>query len=896
MKRGSYALYILFLLYLPLSVYAQKSTGDQNFANYNYRAAISNYQHAILSNPQDTASLIKLAECYEILRDYTNAEIYYARAIAIPNIPAYVFLKYGKILQSNGKIEQACGEFMAYAEMNPTDPAGKDELRYCDKLKKKYLLNYEVTSVDGINTKTSEFAPAIYNDNLVFVSDRGSDIVEFEKSSATGGNFFKLFMAKPTDNSFTKPSNFNVPGNGGNSDYAIGPATFTADVKTMIFAQIASVRKSKFVNQSKLYISIGDGSKWSKPQAFQYNSDTYSIFDPSISADGQWLYFASNMPGGYGGTDIYECQKTASGWSQPKNLGPDVNTSGNEVFPYIRKDGTLFFSSDRHFNYGGLDIFSAVKEDADLWSEVLNLGPDINSTTDDFGICFNSNGRTGYFSSNRKSGKGADDIYGFNYIGDFKPLKGKVLFSHNINDPAPSIGVSLVNDSGRVIANGQTDKMGSFLFTKLNPDRKYIVKVDENDPRLQGKKRIYLADSNGKIVGVTLLEQGMGKFSFTQLPPDLSRLPRMDAVDHNINIAGNLLHGSEAEPVANVKINLLNSNGQVLQSATTNEFGAFVFSNLPPDENYMFQVDAQDTKLPANSRIEITDRNGGAIKTFNIGPSGNFRFDLLASDSIGIRKMKVEDSEIRLSMKSLLLGQNQERLAGVKVTLTDRNGNVIESTTTDKHGEFNFSNLPPDRTYFEEVDVNDPKIKSMSKLFIADTRGRVVRELDMDKGYKFEILESDKSQMGNLNVYDPWLTVLNLKNKGSAASLDSIHIIENIYYDYQKWDIQPAAARVLDKVVAVMNNDSTINIEVDAYTDPRGSDEFNFILSQKRADAAVEYMVFQGISKSRLVGIGFGKTRQINNCGDPGVICNEEQLAKNRRTEFKIRRKYGNHK
>ena len=199
----------------------------------------------------------------------------------------------------------------------------------------------------------------------------------------------------------------------------------------------------------------------------------------------------------------------------------------------------------------------------------------------------------------------------------------------------------------------------------------------------------------------------------------------------------------------------------------------------------------------------------------------------------------------------------------------------------------------PIKPILKQIDATDPKMKDMAKVHIADSKGNIVRELDMEHGYKYEILQTDKTKMGSLNVFDPWLTALNLKNRvaGNGIVADSLHIIESIYYEYQKWDIQPAAARVLDKVVAVMQSDSSINIELDAFTDPRGSDEFNFILSQKRADAAVEYMVLQGIKKSRIVGIGFGKTRMINNCGDPGVICNEEQLAKNRRTEFKVRRR-----
>jgi outer membrane protein OmpA-like peptidoglycan-associated protein/tetratricopeptide (TPR) repeat protein len=891
MKRGPYSLYLLIFLTLSISVSAQKKLGDENYARYNYRAAINCYLKAISSNPKDTASLIHLANCYGILRDYDNAEIYYARAVTIPNIPASVFLNYGKILKNNGKIDEARAQFVTYSNLVPTDMAVKDEIRYCDNLKKKLYITYQVNTIDGINTKYSEFGPVLFKDNLVFVSDRGENMVEFDKSGTTGGNYFKIFTARPSANSFTKPEGFSSSINGVNDDNNVGPATFTADGKTMLYTRVAAIRKKNFVNQAKIFYCTGDGKTWEKSQEFQYNSDSYSVMDPAISADGQWLYFASNMPGGYGGTDIYECHKTADGWSKPQNLGAEVNTPGNEAFPYLRKDGILFFSSDRHFNYGGLDIFSAEKVDV-LWTDVENLGPDINSSTDDFGICFNSNGRTGYFSSNRKGGAGADDIYGFLYIGDYKPLKGLVLFSYNVNDPVPGVGVDLVNDSGRVIASGKTDSNGTFLFSKLDPDKRYIVRVNETDPRFAGKKRFYLADSTGKIVGVTITNSTNDKFSFTQLPPDLSRLPKMDAIDKNINIAGSLLHGDSSKPMANIKIDLLNANGKVMASTSTNEFGSFVFSNLPPDENYMFRITAQDnSKLPPNTRVVITDKNGNTIKTISVGAEGSFRFELLASDTTSIRRMKVEDAELRLTMKSTLLGDNKERLAGVKVNLTDKNGNIIESRTTDQYGEFSFSNLPLDKTYFEQVDATDPKLRNMNKLFIADSKGNIVRELDMQNGdFKFEVLPSDRSKMGYLNIYDPWLTALNLKNK-SGVTRDSLYIIENIYYDYQKWDILPSAAHVLDKVISVMRSDPSISIELDAYTDPRGTAEFNLDLSQKRADAAVAYMVVHGIDRSRLIGKGFGKARQVNNCSDPGVICNEEQYAKNRRTEFKLTRK-----
>ncbi|HWY97629.1 MAG TPA: hypothetical protein VNY36_00975, partial [Bacteroidia bacterium] len=216
MKRGPYSLYLLIFLTLSISVSAQKKLGDENYARYNYRAAINCYLKAISSNPKDTSSLIHLANCYGILRDYDNAEIYYARAVTIPNIPASVFLNYGKILKNNGKIDEARAQFVTYSNLVPTDMAVKDEIRYCDNLKKKLYITYQVNTIDGINTKYSEFGPVLFKDNLVFVSDRGENMVEFDKSGTTGGNYFKIFTARPSANSFTKPEGFSSSINGVN--------------------------------------------------------------------------------------------------------------------------------------------------------------------------------------------------------------------------------------------------------------------------------------------------------------------------------------------------------------------------------------------------------------------------------------------------------------------------------------------------------------------------------------------------------------------------------------------------------------------------------------------------------------------------------------------------------
>jgi len=888
--KKSLVIFVTVLCGISFSVSGQVDKGNKYFDSYNYKRAIECYQKALSKNPGDSAALIHIAACYRILRDYPNAETYYAKAVSVPGIAPSAFYYYGQVLKCTGKIDDAKQQFAKYSILRPADSAAAKEVQYCDRAKKSMYVAYQIATVDNINSPHSEFCPTVYNNELVFISDKQTDIVNLSKNNATGGNFFKIYEAKNSNGKLETATEFPLKINKTESHYNVGPVSFSADGNEIFYTEVAAVRKNNFVNQAKIYYCEKKGSGWGKPIAFPYNSDNYSVMDPSLSADGQSLYFASNMPGGFGGTDIYVCQRNSNGdWLKPQNLGKEINTAGNEAFPYIRKDGELFFASERHFNYGGLDLFSAKKGTS--WTDVHNLGPDINSATDDFGIAFNSDNRTGYFSSNRSGGKGLDDIYSFDYIGDFRSLKGSVLLSYNINDPAPGLGISLVNEAGTVITNSETDTKGGFTFTKLDPDKKYVVKVDETDPRFAGKKRFYLADSTGKIVASTIIGDKMGKFVFTALPPDLTSMPKMDATDKSINLAGNLLQGDSAKPLSNVKINLVNSNGDIIQTATTNAFGAFVFTQLAPDENYEFKLaDNADSKLAPRTKIVLTDKHGNTLKTFFIGPDGKFSFQVLAADTSALTHMAVDDPQLRLAFNNILLSSDKKTpLGNVKLSAVDKNGNVLQSTVTGPNGDFVFTDLPPDKTYSLTVDANDSKLNKLNKIYIADSKKNILREVALNNGaFKYELLPGDSKTMGNISVYDPWIEALNLKNKKNKS--DSMHIIENIYYDYEKWDILPAAAKVLDKVVAVMKADPGLKIELDAFTDPRGSDDLNMKLSQKRADAAVTYMVTHGVSQARVTGKGLGKTHPLNNCGDPNVHCSEAEFAVNRRTEFKLQR------
>ena len=885
MKKYFMLLVLPMFMTMAITGFSQRKKADKCYADYNYNAAIGLYLKVIETNPHDTTSIVNLANSYYIIKDYDNAEVYYYKAVSMVSVPPKVYYNYGQVLKNNGKLNEAIAQLEKYKVLSPKDTSVNSDIKYCNSLKNNNSIECQVGILTGINTEYSEFCPVFYNDSLVFVSDRSEDMVNLTRNKYNGSNYLKVFYAAPVMGGYGNPKPAPEQINGVNADYNIGPVSYSADGSKVFFTEVAAIHKPHFVNRMKIYYYERSGSSWGARKAFPYNSDDYSVMHPAISPDGNRLFFASDMQSGQGGMDIYVCERTAEGWSKPKNLGNEVNTGGSEVFPYMRNDGVLFFSSDKHFNFGGLDIFSS-KEVNGAWTEVHNLGADVNSTTDDFGICFNKNNRSGYFSSDRKGGKGKDDIYSFVFIDNSIPLTGRVLFSFRAADFVPNVEVSVLDNDGKVIAITKTDSAGLFKFSNLKPETDYIVKVDENDSRFAGKRRLFLTDKNGRIVAATRARFNDGKYCFEKLPPDLTKMLPMD--EEPTNLAGNILHGDSSKPLTNISISLLDTLGSVLQSAITNAFGSFVFDDIAPQKEYDFRVYTGGVKLPPKSKIVLSDRNGNVIREIFLTADGEYyNFKILAADTVALKKLAVDDGMLRLKIKDILLSEDKKPMTNVKVSLVDSVRKIFRTSNTDTAGIFVFDNLPPGGNYMLVFDTNDTRLRGMRKIYLADMNHNIIRELKLGRDFKFKILPADETKLGSIYVDDPWLAALNIK-KEKKGDYDVQKIIENIYFEYGKSDILPSTANILNKLVLVMKDNQQVNVELDAYTDPRGADKFNLDLSQKRADAAVAYVVAQGINKKRVIGKGYGKSHPLNNCGDPKVHCTEDQYAVNRRIEFKI--------
>lgn len=873
---------IFFSVLFTASLFSQLSKADKLYEQNRYFKAIPYYVNASKKQTTKQKANLKLADCYRKVNEYEKAENAYRSALGTdPNVDAQVHYDFASVLKANGKYNEALEQYDLYLKQKPNEESAKKVKKFCAEI--KYWMSrpkeYEIKNVEKINSANAEFCPVYVNKKLIYVAEKTTfDFVEFEKNDYNGQPFLNMYIAEVNGASAEKSKTFSKKVNSESHD---GPISVSADAKTIYFTRVTGGGKKG--NTAKIYTASGYDRTWGTPKPFQYNSEEYSVAHPSISADNNLLFFTSDMSGGYGGKDLYVSKRNGDNWEKPVNLGPDINTSGDEMFPSIRNNGVLYFSSNGLPGYGGLDVYSAKTLDG-KWLLQRNEGLSINSSYDDFGITF-VNDTLGYFSSNRVGGKGKDDIYFFHFTDRSLIISGTVLLTENGQDPAKGIKVTLKEEDGTIVESTKTNDKGFFEFKNLDADKKYMAIIDNSDPQFTGKARYFLADGN-KIVQRVTNKEGSDKFVFRNLPVDPNGLPDLYTND-DLTLAGNLLYGENpSKPLKNTKLVIKNEFGDVLEETTTNEFGAFTFRNIPSDQNYMVTMGESDIVLPENTKITLTNKSGKEIKTFYSG-NGKFNFKVLASDKNTISEMNADDDNLVMDIFGFVYDENKKPIANAKIHLReDSKDAVVNEIATSANGKFNFKNLRADKNYIFEADDKDPVLNGVKKIYIADSKGRIYRIITKngEGKFSFKVIESDKTLLGEFVVDDPWLAVLELKNKKEKEELT---IVENIYYNFGDYKFDEAGQKVLDKVITVLISNPKLFIELSSHTDSRSSDQFNLALSKKRAQFAVDYMVAKGIDKKRLKAIGYGETKLLNKCAN-NVECTDDEHKVNRRSEFKI--------
>jgi outer membrane protein OmpA-like peptidoglycan-associated protein len=358
-------------------------------------------------------------------------------------------------------------------------------------------------------------------------------------------------------------------------------------------------------------------------------------------------------------------------------------------------------------------------------------------------------------------------------------------------------------------------------------------------------------------------------------------------------IAGKIISvGKTQKPVVGAKVVLLNANKEQIGATLTNELGGFAFvKDGNGDVNIM--VEDVNAKYLANGKqIAITNSAGKEVKTSLTDSKGKFNFRFLPAEEKLLTELVVNDADLKTDVQGQILKSvenKQQPLANLKVKYVDELGNVVVEVVTDTQGKFRFKSLVNDAFYLFNIDESDVQLKAGEKIVLADSKGKIVKEIFKDgasKAFNFEIINSDQNNLTTIFYDDPWLKVIDPSRAGSDQQKELV-IKEKVYFSSNDATLLPEAKRAMDEVTNVMELVPNITVELSSHSDSKGSDEYNLILSKKRAKAAVDYIVSQGISSGRITGVGYGETKLLNKCAN-NVDCTEEQHAENRRLEFKV--------
>ncbi len=684
---------------------------------FDYGKVAAIYEDLDAKGKSDAASLRKLAQAYVKLADAPKAEGAYRRLMIAQGRTAADILAFADQLRAMGKYSEALEQYETYAKEKPEDARAQQYLKTKDLF---FRLKSDSTSATvrtvPINSPEADLGMTVMDELLLFSSARGE---------GAGGRRLYQWDEQPYLNLYTallkgETAEDPVVMRGHiNSRYHEGTVAYDSLAKRLYFTRnqyfYGTLEKDKEgeLNLGIFFSDVVTGEfgqpEWGNLIPFDHNGPEFSTGHPSISADGRTLYFASDRPGGEGGVDIWMCKNLGNQWSEPENLGPKVNTSGDEMYPFIARNNTLYFASNGHAGLGGFDLFfSRMRESGP--GNVFNLGYPMSTRFNDHSLLL-MNDSSGFFASDRTGGQGSDDIYGCTIRPQMIHMAG-IVIDKATRQP--------IENATIVVRSGAGEHVKRMLLTTEAGGR-FKLQAEYHEKYLLG------ASANG----------------------------------YNQN---EITVNTDDDPLENITIEL---------------------------EKYDYMAEGivyhGETGVPLpGSSVVLTDGNEQELARTIVGDDGGYRFPLQ------------KDSEYRLKV--------------------EKDGFFKQSARISTRGR------------------TDPIVRTDFRLF--------------------------------------------------PLVVDQVVRLENIFYDYNKWNIRSDAALELDKLVQTLVDNPTVRIELSSHTDCRGKDAYNMSLSQKRAKSAVDYLIIEGIDASRVVSKGYGESKPSESC--VCEKCSEEQHQRNRRTEFKV--------
>lgn len=512
-----------------------------------------------------------------------------------------------------------------------------------------------------------------------------------------------------------------------------------------------------------IYISKLDGNYWTPPYKMDASNINSPHWEPSacISADGNFMYFVSNRPGGFGGRDIYQCKRLPNReWSHPENLGPTINTPYDEDAPFMHPDGiTFFFSSTGHNSMGGFDVFYSTKVANNVWTKPINMGYPINTTDDDIYFVTSSDGRRAYYASFRPEGKGEKDIY---LVTMPKPFVQSVAIlagwlKNKDGSPIPKNSfVNIKMKDGQSLSCKPNEASGKFVQT-LFPGKEYELTIETNGKKIFYDRFFLPQDSSYQNLGRAFFQRTIYVGDTTRL---FSQNPVKDTISRiqMVPLEGKILLSENPDnPAQNTTLHLLNQQGYIIASAVTDSKGQFSFQNIPANQNYIIKIDENNPILKSHQQFYLANTNGKIVMS-STKEKQFFLFKHVNPDINKTSAIETVDTPIAtVSLRGKITGGKKadKPIEKLTINLLDESGKIIRSSTTEKTGFFVFENLPADKMYSLSISEKDPNLKEHQNIFLSNEKHKVIKKaLKTSEYFIFTNLTPDLNKLSAIDLTD----------------------------------------------------------------------------------------------------------------------------------------------
>lgn len=887
-----------------------------------------------------------LGKAYLELKEYAKARAAFEAAILDPNAPGFVYQEYGKSLMNLGKYPEAVTAFSLFAQKSPDDPRAQRYRNLQDALN-ELLSDTATHHVEKLpfNSKQSDFGAFPFGDGIIFASSRTQGFGISTISTVDRAPLVDMYYVEKKDDKWGKayPLSGQV-----NTIYNDGPATAFGNDTTMLFSRnypSKAVKKETEIALNKLMIlqAIRTEGNWEVSGEFKWNDKHEANCHPAIMPDGKTMIFASDRPGGYGKTDLWKSTFENGEWSKPVNLGAQVNSQGNEQFPTVSSDGTLYFSSDEYLGLGGLDVFMCRPFGSD-WTIPVNLGYPINSSGDDFSFVLEADGKTGYLSSNRGEDGRDDNIYAITVlIPEFECFPQEenyycyrffepdtvdinslpVIYEWDFGDGNTAYGPEHIHCFDRVgtyqVALNLIDTVTGIIF--MNQSRREVSPADIEQVFIDGPDTV--------ILGETVTFNG-----YKSVIPDY---PWAEIQEYYWQVDGIWTKGPEKAitfdrlgehflhlgVVGRVPGMTLDVKACVTRPVFVMEREAY---DRATDSLAQIRFEEKSTINPAQLLVDSI-RKAGPLEV--IDPNGvkpndgsTYRVQIGQSDTlISENSYELEDigdyDVIRQGDKfNYLVGEEKTpkdifplykemRSKGFleALVVAIQNDSIItgnDSTFYLRHPE---SGRLFKVTLLEGVVKDAQGNPMMAEITLENLmEGIVIKKLNSDpENGTFEIRLPGGQLYGYVAEAEGFMPYSNYLDLRPAQAEDSIvreeirlltmrQVIEqgipirlnNIFFDFDSDRLRPESKLELERLRKIIIDNPNLRVEIMGHTDWVGSGDYNLGLSDRRAESVRRYLVNAGIADATMIARGYGETRPMA----PNTSPEGRQL--NRRVEFRF--------